>query len=103
VPGTVERRQAFRFPIALPVDLEQGTGMTRNISTSGVFLETDQAFSTGDPIRLTLILEPTLPGIPTRLHCRGTIVRAERHGEKPGVGVAFTDYWFERLGGGGGR
>ena len=101
MPGPVERRQAFRFPITLPVELEQGTGVTRNISTSGVFFETDQAFSTGDPIRLTLVVEPTFPGIPTRLHCLGKIVRAERHEEKQGVGVAFTSYWFEPLGGGG--
>jgi hypothetical protein len=77
--------------------------MTRNISTSGVFFETDQAFSTGNPIRLTVVLEPTLPGNPARLHCRGKIVRAEGHGEKPGVAVAFTSYWFEPLGGGGGK
>ena len=101
--GPVERRQALRFSVKLPVDLERGTGITRNISTSGVFFETDQAFSTGDPIRLTLVVEPTLPGIPTRLHCRGNVVRAERHEEKPGVGVAFTSYWFEPLGGGGER
>jgi len=50
---------------------------------------------------LTLVVEPTFPGIPTRLHCLGKIVRAERHEEKQGVGVAFTSYWFEPLGGGG--
>jgi hypothetical protein len=103
VPGAVERRLALRFSIKLPVELEQGTGITRNISTSGVFFETDQALSAGDPSRLTLVLEPAFPGIPTRVHCRGKIVRAERHGEKPGVDVAFTSYWFEPLGGGGGR
>jgi len=103
VPGPVERRQALRFPIRLPVELEQGTGITRNISISGVFFETDQAFSTGDSIRLTLVLEPIFSGIPTRLHCLGKIVRAEWHEKKPGVGVAFTSYWFEPLGGGGER
>ena len=101
--GPFERREGLRFPIALPVELEQGSGMTRNISASGVFFETNQVFSTGDPIRLTLVVEPTFPGIPTRLHCRGRIVRTERHEEKPGVGVAFTSYWFEPLGGGGER
>jgi hypothetical protein len=100
VPGPpVERRQALRFPMTLPVELERGSGITRNISTSGVFFETDQVFSTGDPIRLTLVLEPTCPGIPTRLHCQGQIVRAEQQEEKMGVAVAFTSYRFEPLGG----
>ena len=102
MPGPVERRQAFRFPITLPVELEQGTGITRNISTSGVFIETDQVFLTGVLIRLTLLLELMCSAISTRLHCRGKIVRVEREKEKKGVGVAFTSYWFEPLGGGGG-
>jgi len=89
--------------MTLPVELERGSGITRNISTSGVFFETDQVFSTGALIRLTLVLEPTFPGIPTCLHCQGQIVRAEQHEEKVGVGVAFTSYRFEPLGGGGGR
>ena len=101
--GPVERRQALRFPMTLPVEFERGSGITRNISTSGVFFETDKVFSAGDPIRLTLVLEPTFPGIPTCLHCQGQIVRAEQHEEKVGVGVAFTSYRFEPLGGGGGR
>ena len=50
----VERRQALRFPITLPVELERGTGITRDISTSGVFFETDQVFRAGalDPVHL---------------------------------------------------
>ena len=103
VAGTVDRRQAFRFPIALPVELERGVGITRNISTSGVFFETDQVFSTGALIRLTLVLEPKCPSNPTCLHCQGEIVRAERQEERMGVAVAFTSYRFETLGGGGGR
>ena len=75
--------------------------MTRNISTAGVLFETDQAFSTGDPIRLTLVLEPTFSGIPTCLHCHGQIVRAEQHEEKMRVAVAFTSYRFETLRGSG--
>ena len=100
--GQVERRQAFRFSTALPVELEQGAGITRNISTSGVFIETNQVFRSGALIHLTLLLESMCSGIPTRLHCRGKIVRAERYEEKPGIGVAFTSYRFEALGGGGG-
>jgi len=86
--------------MTLPVELERGSGITRNISTSGVFFETDQVFSAGALIRLILVLEePTYPGTPIRLHCQGQIVRAEAHEEKVGVAVAFTSYRFEPLGG----
>ncbi|MDP2969767.1 MAG: PilZ domain-containing protein [Deltaproteobacteria bacterium] len=95
--GPVERRQALRFPITLPVDLERGTGITRNISTSGVLFETDQVFPTGALIQLTVLMEPTCPGTPACLHCQGQIVRAEQHEEKMGVAVAFTSYRFETL------
>jgi len=98
VAGPVERRQALRFPMTLPVELERGSGITRNISTSGVFFETDQVLSTGALIRLILALEePTYPGTPICLHCQGQIVRAEQHEEKMGVAVAFTSYRFETL------
>ena len=101
--GTVDRRQAFRFPVALPAELERGAGTTRNTSTSGVFFETDQAFSTGDPIRLTVVLEPECSGTPTCLHCQGEVVRAERQKEKVGVAVAFRSFQLGTLSGGGGR
>ena len=103
MPGPVERRQAFRYPIRLRAELEQGSGMTRDISTSGVFVETDHAFSIGNSIRLTLVLEPTFHGVPTHLHCQGKIVRVQQDEGKQGVGIAFTSYWFEPLGGGRGR
>ena len=99
--GPDERRQALRFPITLPVELERGAGITRNMSISGVSIETDRAFSTGDPIRFTLLLEPACPGVPIRLHCQGQIVRAKRQKEKVEVAVSLNAYWFEKLGGGG--
>ncbi len=95
---TVERRQAVRYPIPFHVELERGSGISRDISTSGIFFETDQAFSAGAPIQLTLVLELTSPSIPTYLQCRGQIVRTEQHQERMGVAVAFTSYRFETLG-----
>jgi hypothetical protein len=76
------------------VKFEHGTGITRNISTSGVFFETDQVFSIGSLLRLTLLLEPT------PLHCQGEIVRVEGLEGKMGIAVAFKSYQFETLGGG---
>ena len=100
VDGLVEHRQALRFPLTLPVDFEGGGGITRNISTSGVFFETDHVFSNGEVIRLTLLFGPRFPGIPTCLHCQGQIVRTERREGKVEVAVSFMSYRFERFDGG---
>src|SRR5512139_473337 len=97
---TTERRQGLRYPIPLHVELERGTGLTWDISTSGVLFETDQVFPAGTPIRLTLFLNSTSSGVSIRLHCQGRVVRAEKRGEKTGVAVAFTSYRFQALGSG---
>ena len=94
VAGVVERRQALRYPITLPVDLEGATGITRDVSTSGLYFETNQVFSTGAPIRLTLVLGQTCPGTPICLHCQGQIVRTDRREEETGVAVVFESFRF---------
>lgn len=91
-----ERRRAVRFPIAIPVELEGGTGVTRDVSLSGVFFETNQFFALGEPIRLTLILERATPVQPVRLQCEGRVVRVERRQPelRLGVAVAIESYRF---------
>lgn len=95
-PRSRERRRAVRFPIAIPVELEGGTGVTRDVSLSGVFFETDQFFLMGAPIRLTLVLERASPGQPVRLQCEGRVVRVERRQPelRLGVAVAIESYRF---------
>jgi len=89
-----ERRRAVRFPIAIPVELEEGNGMTRDVSLSGVFFETDQWFSPGEPIWLTLVLERASPGHPIRLQCEGQVVRVGPSNGKVEVAVAITSHAF---------
>ena len=97
VPRFRERRLAMRFPIAIPVELEGGTGVTRDVSLSGVFFETDQFVALGEPIRMTLVLERATPGQPIRLQCEGRVVRVERHQLqlRLGVAVAIESYRFK--------
>jgi hypothetical protein len=92
---TPERRKALRFRVALPVELKDRTGVTCNVSVSGVLFETDQSFSLGEPIRLTLMLEYADPAQPIRLQCRGQVVRIERRDGQVGVAVAITAFRFE--------
>jgi len=52
--GFEEKRIGERFKLALPVQLKNGTGITCDISTSGIFFEAESAHSIGDTIRLSL-------------------------------------------------
>lgn len=87
----MDRREAPRLEIGLPVELERGNGWTRDISASGVFFETDESFTPGAPIRFSLLLEHVYPS-PFRLECQGQIVRVERREGKVGVAAAINSY-----------
>ena len=93
-PDRSDRRRAARFRIAIPVELEGGTGTTRDVSLSGVYFETDQSFAPGEQISLALVLERVSPGRPVRLECDGRIVRVTPVDRRIGVAVAFSSYKF---------
>jgi hypothetical protein len=90
-----ERRLAQRYRLALTVELEHGTGRTRDISSSGMFFMTDQFFTLGQSIRFTLLLEHVDPSPSSHVQCQGTVVRVEPQEGHLGVAVAFTEYQFE--------
>ncbi len=92
-----ERRQAPRFFAALPVELEGGTGITRDISRFGVLFETNVSSSVGAPISFNLLLEHVDPGGLLRLNCHGQIVRVERDRGKLCVAAAITSYGLEPI------
>jgi PilZ domain len=90
--GIPDRRKASRFQMALPVELPQGMGITRDLSARGVFFQTDCLLAPGELIQFALVLEYVDPGGPVRLQCRGRVVRLERQGGTLGVAVAITAY-----------
>jgi hypothetical protein len=87
-----DRRKAPRFRVALPVELVEGKGVTRDLSAGGVFFETDRVFGLGEVIQFALVLEYIDPGQPVRLQCRGRVVRLERWGDTMGMAVAIAAY-----------
>jgi hypothetical protein len=91
-----EKRKAIRFVGQLPIELKQGTGLTRNLSTSGVYFVTDQSLSNLEPIEFFLVLEHTGLGPQVRVHCCGEVVRVEPGGERTGVAVAVHSYSIEK-------
>jgi PilZ domain len=87
-----DRRRAPRFQVELLVELDHGTGLTRNVSVCGIFFVTRQRFSPGDPIECILVFKDLDPDHPVRLHCLGQVVRVEPDDENMGVAVAITAY-----------
>jgi Tfp pilus assembly protein PilZ len=86
--GFEERRKGERYKVALPVQLKNGTGMTRDISTSGIFFETESAHSIGDTIRLFLNFEHQT------LQCEARVVRVEPRNGQFGIAVELKSYVF---------
>ena len=86
--GFEERRKGERYKLAVAVQLNDGTGITRDISASGIFFETESAYSIGDTIRLLLNFEHET------LQCEARVVRVEPRNGQFGVAVELTSYVF---------
>jgi len=98
VPLSGDRRQTPRIVVALPVERESGKGVTRDVSISGAFFETDQSLSPGASIGFSMLLEHVDPLGPLRLRCEGWVVRVVPRENKVGVAVAIKDYRLEPTG-----
>jgi Tfp pilus assembly protein PilZ len=86
--GFGERRIGKRYTFALPLQLKNGTGTTCDISTSGIFFETENAHSIGDTIRLFLNFENAT------VQCEARVVKVESRNGQFGVAVQLTSYVF---------
>jgi hypothetical protein len=92
---TLGRRDAPRIVVAMPVSLEGGSGVTCDVSPSGISFEADRAFALGESIAFSLLLEHADPRGPLRFCCRGEVVRMERRKRRVRVAVAITAYRLE--------
>jgi hypothetical protein len=86
-------RSAKRVRVEVPVHLDQGSGITRDVSSSGVFFFTNQKISQGMSLCFVLELDHVFSGEPVRLRCRGQVVRVEEAGERTGVAISISDFW----------
>jgi hypothetical protein len=82
-------RSAARTKIAVPVVLEDGVGITRDISKSGIYMKTTQPYNQGDRLKFTLELEYAVPEGPKHFTYVGRIIRVEKIGDDE-YGVAST-------------
>ena len=92
----VDLRQAWGTPVpgskSGAVDLQHAKGVTRDLSASGVYFETDLKFEKGSLIRFKIDFDTPVLGNKTQLECTGRIVRVDTHdGGKVGVAVKLDE------------
>lgn len=85
-------RSAKRVRVALPIHLEPGSGVTRDISQSGVYFFTEQPLSPGMTFPFVLELDYASPGEKVFLRCRGKVVRIEGVGKRKGVAASINEF-----------
>lgn len=96
MPEQVNRRTAKRFPMQVPITIwdvggrAEMSGLTRDVSSGGVFFLIESWPSRSRPFQFML----TLPGSETGsrpdipVYCEGNVVRSEKRGARE-VGVAI--------------
>jgi len=84
-----EKRMGERLGAALRVNLGKRLGLTRDVSASGVFFETDAAYEVGSKIHFEINLDT--PWGKALCDCEGRIVRVHRHDGSVGIAVQFSD------------
>ncbi|MDH3286716.1 MAG: PilZ domain-containing protein [Betaproteobacteria bacterium] len=88
-----EKRRDQRVDTALPVFLENATGVTRDVSASGVFFWTSGTHAIGESISFSMRVQR--PEGNVMLKCRGDVVRTEPRGTHVGVAVAISESVME--------
>ena len=89
---SVSGRQADRFDTELPVEVNGAQGLTRNISASGVYFETDVLQAPGT--RVSFTVEMHVNGKKMNMVCEGEIVRVEQRNGKIGVAAQLVNSFF---------
>lgn len=88
-----DRRGGERVPISLPVNLGGVWGVTRDVSASGMFFETNASLYLGSSISFNV--DFVAPAGNMMLICHGEIVRIEPSRTRVGVAVRITDSTIE--------
>ena len=90
-----ERRSGRRVPVESPVkvrtsDGAETAGLTRDLSSNGIFLYSETGMAPGSKLELVVMLPPGLGvGLGGWALCQASVVRVEQAGGK-GVGIAAT-------------
>ena len=89
-----EKRSSQRLQVEIPVYIGQEETITRDVSCSGIYFQTDQSFVEGDDLNFSLELIYALPGKQIKLGCQGEAVRIEQCGEKFGIAAKINSFQY---------
>lgn len=87
--GLPERRRDKRINVALPIFLDNAKGVTRDVSTSGVFFWIDGMYPLGNSISFSM--GRATDSHKLMLKCRGIVWRTVSRGEDTGIAVRITE------------
>ncbi|MEA3246618.1 MAG: PilZ domain-containing protein [Gemmatimonadota bacterium] len=88
---SADNRAAPRYRMDAPVEFIIGNGMTRDLSTTGVYFICERPLQVGIRLSLTIEVDDTMADRPVKMQRWGTIVRVEDHDGKIGVAVHLDD------------
>jgi hypothetical protein len=90
-----ERRQLQRHPVRVPVTLEHGSGITRDISVGGIYFETAETVVPGSVLLFSIELA-SLRETGMAACCEAEVLRTEaRDEENIGVAARITSISFD--------
>jgi len=85
----LEQRTEERVRASLRVSLGEVAGVTRDVSASGLYFETDGRFALGQSVTLAVDIDTASGKI--ALCCQGIVVRVEDGGIHQGVAVRIVE------------
>jgi len=91
-PSGPSRRAADRFASELPLEIDGASGMTRNVSATGVYFETTAEQVPGS--RVHFVVEVTVKGERLKMVCAGDVVRVDRKPGAVGIAVKLSSSFF---------
>ena len=89
-----ERRESTRHLIELPVKFGRGTGVSRDISFTGIYFITKELLEPGEPIKFAFELEYAIPGKSLQLDCYGHVLRVEQKGNTYGIAAKIEEVTY---------
>jgi hypothetical protein len=93
---TGERREATRYLIRAPLDLDDGVGTLCNLSTAGVLFRTSRQLALGQRIRFCWSVEDA-GVVADRVSFLGTVVRVEQCGVEWCVAASIQSVSFNPM------
>lgn len=92
---TPAQRSADRFDTELPIEIDGVPSLTRNISATGMYIETYTHQTPGSRVHFTV--EVVVRGQNLKLVCEGEVVRVEQKGDKTGIAIKLDKSFFSDI------